>query len=73
MKTIERRLRKLEDRFGPEVETEQDRWLAARLDAAARRRKEAELRGECQPVERGPEFEIHREMLRRALGRRAWQ
>ena len=46
MKTIERWLRKLEDRFGPEVETEHDRWLMARLDAAARRRKEAEERGE---------------------------
>ena len=72
MKTIERRLRKLEGRIGPEVETEHDRWLMARLDAAARRRKEAEERGEHQPPERGPGFEEHRQALREALGRRAW-
>jgi hypothetical protein len=72
MKTFERRLRRLEDRFGPEVETEHDRWLMARLDAAARRRKELEESGILQPVERGPEFEGRRQSLREALGLRDW-
>lgn len=72
MKTIERRLRKLEDRFGPEVETEHDRWLMARLDAAARRRKEAGESGLLQPVVRGPEFDGHVQSLREALGRSDW-
>ena len=71
MKILERRLRKLEDRFGPPEETEHDRWLMARLDAAARRRKEMEERGECQPVEREPGFEEHRQMLMEAYGWRA--
>ena len=72
MKTIERRVRSLEDRLGPAVETEHDRWLMARLVAAERRRKEAEERGEYQPVERGPQFELHRQTLRAALGLRVW-
>jgi hypothetical protein len=72
MKVLERRLRNLEDRFGPEVETEHDRWLMARLDAAERRRKEREERGEYQPLERGPGFDIHRQVMREALGRRVW-
>jgi len=72
MKILERRLRKLEDRFGPPEETEHDRWLMARLDAAARRRKEAEESGRLQPVEREPEFEGRLQNLRAALGRRAW-
>ena len=69
MKILERRLRKLEDRFGPPEETEHDRWLMARLDAAERRRKE---RGDYRPPERGHGFELHRQMMREALGRRAW-
>jgi hypothetical protein len=68
MKVLERRLRKLEDRFGPEVETEHDRWLMARLDAAERRRKE---RGDYRPPERGAGFELHRQTLMEAYGWRA--
>jgi hypothetical protein len=71
MKVLERRLRKLEDRFGPAEETEHDRWLMARLDAAARRRKELQESGLLQPVERGPGFEEHRQMLMEAYGWRA--
>ena len=37
MKAITRRLRKLEDRLGPPVETEFDRQLRARLEAGQRR------------------------------------
>jgi hypothetical protein len=73
MKTIERRVRSLEDRFGPAVETEHDRWLMARIEAAEQRVKEAEESGLLQPVDRGPEFEGRVQRLREALGRRAWQ
>jgi hypothetical protein len=72
MKVLERRLRTLEERFGPPVETEHDWWLMARLDAAERRRKEAEESGRLQPVESGPEFEGHRQRLMEAYGWRAW-
>jgi hypothetical protein len=47
MKAITRRLRKLEDRFGPPVETESSRRLRERLEAG--RRRVAELRG--RPVQ----------------------
>ena len=72
MKIIDRRLRKLEKQFGPAEETEHDRWLMARLDAAAQRRKELEESGLLQPVERGPGFEEHRQALREAYGWRPW-
>ena len=44
MRTISRRLVRLEDRFGPPIETEFSRRLRARLEA--RRRRVAVLRGE---------------------------
>jgi hypothetical protein len=51
MTTIIRRLRKLEKRFGPPVETEHTRRLRARLEAGRRRLAEAQERGEwCGPV-----------------------
>jgi hypothetical protein len=46
MKTITRRLHRLEDRFGLQPETEFDRRLRARIDAARRRLAEARERGE---------------------------
>jgi hypothetical protein len=37
MKTITRRVRRLEERYGPPAETAHTRYLAARLEAARRR------------------------------------
>ena len=47
MKTINRRLRKLEEGFGLVPETEDDRRLRERLEAGRRRVAEARARGEC--------------------------
>jgi hypothetical protein len=44
MKSIDRRTGKLEDRFGPEVETEFSRRLRGRIEAARRRINEAQER-----------------------------
>ena len=41
MRPISRRLRRLEDTFGPAVETEFTRYLAVRIDAGRRRAAEA--------------------------------
>ena len=46
MKTIIRRLRRLEDQFCPPMETESSRRLRARLEAGLRRVAEARERGE---------------------------
>jgi len=46
MKAIIRRLRKLEERFGPPVETESTRRLRKRIEAGLRRLAEARERGE---------------------------
>jgi len=43
---IDRRLRRLEERFGPQVETEFTRRLRARMEAGRRRLAEAQARGE---------------------------
>jgi hypothetical protein len=51
MKTIVRRLRRLEDRFCPPVETEFDRQLRARI--AAGRRRVAEHGEWCGSVDDG--------------------
>jgi len=52
MRTIVRRLRRLEDRFCPPVETEFDRQLRARIEAGRRRVAEAKEHGEwCASVE----------------------
>jgi hypothetical protein len=54
MKTIIRRLRRLEDRFCPPVETESDRHLLARIEAGRRRLAEAKERGEwCGSIDNG--------------------
>jgi hypothetical protein len=44
MKTIIRRLRRLEDRFCPPVETEFSRHLLARIEAGRRRVAESDVR-----------------------------
>ena len=44
MRTIIRRLRRLEDRFGPPVETEFSRRLRERIEAARRRLAEYEAK-----------------------------
>ena len=44
MKVLNRRLRRLEDRYGPPVETEYDRRLLQQIEAG--RRRVAEARGE---------------------------
>jgi len=66
MKTINRRLRRLEGEFGPEIETEAVRRLRERLEAGRRRVAEARERGEC-----GPPVEVlgRREILREAVMR----
>jgi hypothetical protein len=45
MKAMDRRLRRLEDRYGPPVETEYSRELQRRIEAGCRR--VAEARGEA--------------------------
>ena len=47
MKAIDRRLRRLEERFGPHVETEYERQLLARIEAGRRRVAESRERGAC--------------------------
>jgi hypothetical protein len=53
MKTIVRRLRRLEDRFGLAPETEFDRQLRGRIEAGQRRVADARQRGELS----GPIYE----------------
>jgi len=48
MQTIIRRLRKLENRFGPHVETRCSRQLRQRIEEGRRRVAEARERGECR-------------------------
>ena len=50
MKAVTWRIRRLEEKFGPPVETEFSRRLRERLDAAERRVAAAEERGELKPV-----------------------
>lgn len=52
MRTLSRRLRKLEDRFGLAPETEFERRLRVRIEAGRRRLAEAHQRGEwCGSVD----------------------
>jgi hypothetical protein len=52
MNTTIRRLRKLENRFGPEIETDHKQLLLDRLSAMHLRLAAAQENGECrQPVE----------------------
>jgi hypothetical protein len=68
MKTIARRLHRLEERLGLQPETEFDRRLRTRIDAAHRRLAEARERGELQPPETGPHTEACRRRLMGAFG-----
>jgi hypothetical protein len=68
MKTIARRLHRLEERLGLQPETEFDRRLRARIEAAQRRLAEARERGDLQPPETGPLVEGRRQRLMEAFG-----
>ena len=68
MKTIARRLHRLEERLGLQPETEFDRRLRARIDAAQRRLAEARERRELGPPETGPLAEACRRRLMEAFG-----
>ena len=63
MKAVIRRLRRLEERFGPPVETEFTRRLRERMEAGRRRVEEARERGELGPPPSGPLFEAQRKRL----------
>jgi hypothetical protein len=68
MKTIARRLHRLEERLGLQPETEFDRQLRARVEAAQRRLAEARERGELRPPDAGPLVEACRRRLMEAFG-----
>jgi CRP-like cAMP-binding protein len=68
MKTIARRLHRLEERLGLLPETEFDRRLRARIEAAHRRLAEARERGDLGPPEAGPLVEACRRRLMEAFG-----
>jgi hypothetical protein len=68
MKTIARRLYRLEERFGFLPETEFDRRLRARIEAAQQRVAEARKRGELQPPETASHTEACRRRLMEAFG-----
>jgi hypothetical protein len=68
MKTIARRLYRLEERLGLLSETEFDRRLRARIEAAQRRLAEARELGDLQPPETGPLVEACRRRLMAAVG-----
>lgn len=68
MRTIARRLQRLEDRFGLGPETEFDRRLRARNEAARRQLAEARERGELGPPEAGLLIEACRRRLMEAFG-----
>ena len=71
MKTIARRLHRLEERLGLQPETEFDRRLRARIEAAQRRLAEARERGELGPPDAGPLIQGCRRRLMGAFGIRA--
>jgi hypothetical protein len=68
VRTIARRLQRLEEGFGFQPETEFDRRLRARIEAAQRRLAEARERGDLQPPETGPQTEACRRRLMEAFG-----
>ena len=68
MKTIARRLHRLEERLGLQPETEFDRRLRARIEAAQRRIAEARERGEVGPPETGPLVEARRRRFMESAG-----
>jgi len=71
MKTIVRRLRRLEDRFCPPVETEFSGRLLSMIAAGRRRVAEARERGELGPPEPAAMPESHRRQLFEAVAFRA--
>ena len=58
MRAIERRLRRLEERFGPPLETWQTRELLARLEAARRRVAAVRVSGDNVRLQIPPERKI---------------
>jgi hypothetical protein len=68
MKTIARRLHNLEERLGLQPDTEFDRRLRARIEAAQRRLAAARERGELGPPDTGPLVEACRRRLIEAFG-----
>jgi hypothetical protein len=68
MKTITRRLHRLEERLGLQPETEFDRRLRTRIEAAQQRVAKARERGELQPPETGSLVEARRRRFRKAMG-----
>jgi hypothetical protein len=68
MKTITRRLHRLEERLGLQPETEFDRRLRARIEAGQRRFAEAREHGEVGPPETRPLVEACRRRLMEAFG-----
>jgi hypothetical protein len=68
MKAITRRLGRLEVRLGLQPETEFDRRLRARIEAAQGRLAEARKRGELGPPDTGPFVEACRRRFMEALG-----
>jgi hypothetical protein len=71
MKAITRRLGRLEERLGLQPETEFDRRLRARTEAAQRRLAEAREHVESGPPAAGPLVEACRRRLMEAFGIRA--
>lgn len=68
MRAIQSRLRSLEVRLGPPIESEFSRRLRERIEAARQRVAAARARGELGPPEEGQACEARRRRLRQALG-----
>lgn len=68
MKTITRRLHRLEQRLGLQPETEFDRRLRTRIEAAQQRVAEARERGELGSPDTGPLVEARRRRFMEAFG-----
>jgi len=70
MQAIIRRLRKLEERFGPAVETECTRRLRERIEAGRRRLAQARERGEwCGSIGHGEREDLTRLSVTEVLHR----
>jgi hypothetical protein len=67
MKPITGRLGRLEVRLGLLPETEFDRLLRGRIEAAQRRLAEARDRGDSRPPETGPLAEARRQRFMKAM------
>jgi hypothetical protein len=69
MKSISRRIRKLEERLGPPVETEYTRRVRERLEAAQRRLAQLQERCELGPPQTGPLVETRHRRFSEAMAR----